>query len=121
MGLHGAVHATGFTVPWGLGGPKGVDSSTSLLAGSIEVGDVGVKLVGLVWLATAAAFLGVAVLLWRRHPLALRATVGVLAVSLVLCVLGLPGSQYGLVIDLVLLALLATVPEKLAWLLVSDG
>jgi hypothetical protein len=120
MGLRGAVHAIGFTVPWGLEGPKGVDYSTTLLAGSIDVGDAGVRLLGLVWLATGAALLGVAALLWRRHALAMPAAVGLLAVSLVLCVLGLPGSVYGLIIDIVLLGLLASVPERLVWLLVSD-
>ena len=113
MALHGAVHAVGFTVSWGLGGPRGVEYSTSVLNGAAEVGDAGVKLLGLLWLATAAAFLAVAALLWRRHPRGLALTVGLLVVSLGLCLLGLPGSAIGLAIDLVLLGLLAVAPVKL--------
>jgi hypothetical protein len=112
MALHGAVHAIGFTVSWGLGGPRGVEYSTSVLNGAVEVGDAGVKLLGLLWLATAAAFVGVAALLWRRHPRGLALAVGLLVVSLGLCVLGLPGSEIGLAVDLVLLGLLAVAPDK---------
>jgi len=83
-------------VPWKLGGPRSVEYSTSLFNRSLEVGDVGVKLVGLIWLATALAFLAVAVLLWRRHAWALRLTIALLAVSLGLCIAGLPGSIMGL-------------------------
>ena len=111
--LHGIVHVIGFTVLWKLGGLRGVQYSTSLFNRSLEVGDVGVKLVGLIWLATTLAFLAVAVLLWRRHAWALRLTIGLLLVSLVLCVAGLPGSIMGLAIDVALLAILAVAPEKL--------
>ncbi len=114
VGLHGIVHVVGFTVPWGLGGPRGVDYSTSLLGGALEVGDLGVKLVGIVWLALAGALVGAAVLLWRRHPAALTLTFGLLLASMALCVLGLPESLYGLGIDVVLLGLLAVIPERLA-------
>lgn len=111
--LHGIVHVIGFMVPWGLGGPRSIAYSTTLFNRSLEVGDVGVKLVGLIWLATALAFLAVAVLLWRRHAWAVRLTIGLLLVSLVLCVAGLPGSIMGLAIDVALLAILAVAPQKL--------
>ena len=111
--LHGVVHVIGFMVPWKLGGPRSVEYSTSLFNRSLEVGDVGVKLVGLIWLATALAFLAVAVLLWRRHAWALRLTIALLAVSLGLCIAGLPGSIMGLAIDVALLAIMAVAPEKL--------
>ena len=111
--LHGVVHVIGFAVPWKLGGPRSVAYSTSLFNRSLEVGDAGVKLVGLIWLATALAFLAVAVLLWRRHAWAVRLTIGLLLVSLVLCVAGLPGSIMGLAIDVALLAILAVAPQKL--------
>lgn len=111
--LHGIVHAVGFTVLWKLGGPRGGQYSTSLFNRSLDVGDLGVKLVGLIWLATTLAFLAVAVLLWRRHAWALRLTIALLVVSLGLCIAGLPGSIMGLAIDVALLAILAVAPEKL--------
>jgi glucan phosphoethanolaminetransferase (alkaline phosphatase superfamily) len=66
----------------------------------------------LIWLATTIAFLAVAVLLWRRHPRALQLTIALLVVSLGLCIASLPGSIYGLVIDVATLAALAVMPEK---------
>jgi hypothetical protein len=113
MALHGIVHAVGFTVPWRLGGPRGTDYSTRLFNGTVEVGDPGVKIVGLLWLAAAFAFLAVAVLLWRRHALAARLSIAMLVLSTGLCIAGLPGSIYGLVIDIVLLGLLAVMPDRL--------
>jgi hypothetical protein len=113
MALHGAVHAVGFTVSWGLGGPRGVAYHTTVLNGAVDVGDGGARILGLLWLAVAAAFLGVAALLWRRDPAGLAASAAILAVSLNLCLLGLPGSEIGLVVDLVLLGLLAIAPHRL--------
>jgi hypothetical protein len=111
LALHGIVHVIGFTVSWKLGGPRGVEYSTSLFNRSLEVGDAGVKLVGLIWLAATFAFLAVAVLLWRRHAWALRLTTVLVVVSLGLCIAGLPGSIMGLAIDVALLAILAVAPD----------
>jgi hypothetical protein len=113
LALHGLVHVVGFTVPWGLGGPRGVGYSTLILNRSVEVGDTAVKLLGFVWLAAAFAFVIVAVMIWRGHPWALRSTVALLIGSLVLCVIGLPGAVMGLAIDVVLLVLLSFASEKL--------
>ena len=113
MALHGLVHVVGFTVPWGLGGPRGVGYSTLILNRSVEVGDTAVKFLGFVWLAAAIAFVIVAVMIWRGYPWALRSTVTLLIGSLVLCTIGLPGAVMGLAIDVALLVLLAFASEKL--------
>ncbi len=111
--LHGAVHAIGFTVAWQMGGPRGVEYSTALLNGNVEIGDMGTRVFGLIWLATAAALLVTAALLWRRSPLGRSLALTLLLVSLGLCVLGLPESVMGLVIDVALLGLLAVAPGRL--------
>jgi hypothetical protein len=111
--LHGAVHAIGFTVAWQIGGPRGVEYSTALLSGAVEIGDVGTRLYGLVWLAAAAALVAGAALLWRACPRSRELAIGLTLGSLCLCTLGLPGSQFGLAVDMGLLALLAAVPDRL--------
>jgi len=111
--LHGLVHLIGFTVPWGLGGPRGVEYSTRILNHSIEIGDTAVKALGFVWLAAAVAFVVVGVMLWRGHPSARRTTIALLLGSLVLCTIGLPGSVMGLTIDVVLLTLVAVASDRL--------
>ena len=113
IALHGLVHVIGFTVPWGFGGPRGVERSTLILNHSVDVGDPAMKLVGFVWLVAAVAFVAVAVLLWRGHPSARRSTVALLLVSTVLCTIGLPGSIMGLAIDIVLLGLLVVASDRL--------
>jgi hypothetical protein len=113
MALHGLVHVVGFTVPWGLGGPKGVEYRTTLLNGFIEVGHTAVKLIGFVWVAAALGFVVVAVMLWRGRPWARPSTVAALLGSLVLCLAGLPASVMGLGIDVVTLGLLLVASEKL--------
>jgi hypothetical protein len=111
--LHGLVHVVGFTNPWGLGAPKGVEYSTAILNGSVEVGDAGVKALGFVWLAAVAAFVVVGAMVWRGHPWARRATVAVTLGSLALCAIGLPNARYGLAIDVAVLAALAVASGRL--------
>ena len=111
--LHGLVHVIGFTAPWGLYTLRGVGYSTTILNGSIDIGDAASRALGLVWLAATVAFAAVGVMLWRRHPLARRATVAVLLISLVLCAIRLPGAVMGLGIDVVLLALVAVASDRL--------
>ena len=111
--LHGAVHVIGFTVAWQIGGPRGVEYSTALLNGAVEIGDTGTRVFGLIWLAATAAIVAAAAVLWRGHPRGRQTAVALTLVSLGLCLLGLPGTQYGLAIDLALLALLAVVPDRL--------
>jgi len=113
MVLHGLVHVIGFTAPWGIYAMRGVGYSTAILNGSIDIGDAASRALGLVWLAVSVAFVAVAVMLWRPHPLARRATVAVLLFSLVLCAIRLPGAVAGLGIDVVLLALLAVASDRL--------
>ena len=113
MALHGLVHVVGFTVPWGLGGPRGVEYTTRILNQSIEVGDAGARLLGFVWLAAAAGILIAAVMIWRGHRWALRSTVAVVVGSLALCAIGFPNARFGLIIDIVLVGLLAFASEKL--------
>ena len=111
--LHGVVHVIGFTSPWGLYTMRGIGYSTTILNGSIDIGDAASRVLGLVWLAAAFAFAAVGVMLWRGHSQARRATVAVLLFSLVLCAIRLPSAVMGLGIDVVLLALLAVASDRL--------
>ena len=111
--LHGLAHVFGFTVPWGLGGPRVVEYSTRILNGSIDVGDTVIKALSFLWLAATVGFVVVVVMIWRGHRWALRATIALLLGSLALCTIRVPGSVIGLAIDVVLLALLAVASDRL--------
>jgi hypothetical protein len=103
---HGAAHVVGFAVPWKLVTSPEIPYRTTVLAGTLDVGSVGVRVLGVLWLAVAIAFVSVAVALlqhaswWNREALVL------VGVSLVLCVLALPESRPGFVANAVVLALL---------------
>lgn len=48
--VHGLCHFVGFVVPWKILTMKDEPYKTTLVAGSINVGDVGIRVVGLLWL-----------------------------------------------------------------------
>ncbi len=103
VALHGVIHLIGFVVPWRLATIEGFSVTTRALNGSLPVGDTGARLIGLVWLALAVGFVVAALAIRRGRPWALPTTAGMAAVSLVVCVLGLPEAAAGIAIDLAIL------------------
>lgn len=102
---HGFAHLVGFVGPWKIGKPDPKQPyTTTLLAGRVDVGDTGIRVVGILWLLAAIAFalLALAVLTdasWWRP-----AAIWISSYSLVLSILGLPASWVGIAVDIVLLA-----------------
>ena len=113
--IHGIAHLPGFLVPWRLAAPAEMPYTTTVLGGTADLGTVGIRVVSIVWLFAALAFVvaGVATFLddaaWRT--LAVAATLA----SLALTVLGWPYSRIGLGLNLLLLAYLFG-GAKLGWL-----
>lgn len=104
LALHGVIHLIGFVVPWHIAALEGFAYRTTAFNGAWEVGDAGVRLIGLVWLGLAIGFVVAGYGIWRRGPWAVGLT-GVLAIlSLIVCVVGLPETVAGLVINGVILA-----------------
>jgi hypothetical protein len=107
LALHGVIHLIGFVTPWRIATLEGFAYRTTVLNGALDVGDAGVRVVGLVWLGLTAGFLAAGYGVWRGKRWAVGLT-GVLAVvSLVVCLLGLPETFAGIAIDGVILAALA--------------
>jgi hypothetical protein len=105
--LHGVAHAVGFTASWKLVSSADAPYTTTILNGAVDVGPGGIRLIGMLWLAAAAAMIGAAVLVWRRSPRATAAVVSASGISLAMCVVGLPASMIGLAIDLAILGMAA--------------
>jgi hypothetical protein len=104
LALHGAIHLIGFVSPWRIASVEGFAYRTTVLGGAQDVGDAGVRLIGLVWLGLTVGFLTAGYGVWRRKAWAVGLT-GVLAVvSLIVCVAGLPETAAGVAIDVVILA-----------------
>jgi hypothetical protein len=104
--VHAVAHLVGFVVPWRLVTSAEVPYRTTVLAGSIDIGSTGVRLLGLGWLlvALACAALAGGVILRASwwHAVALP----VVVVSLVMCILGWPDSRFGILANSLILALL---------------
>jgi hypothetical protein len=104
LALHGSIHLIGFVSPWRIASVEGFAYRTTVLGSAQDVGDVGVRLIGLVWLGLAVGFLSAGYGAWRLKPWAIGLT-GVLAMlSLIVCVVGLPETAAGVAIDVVILA-----------------
>lgn len=95
---HGLAHVVGFVGPWRLS-PR-VPYKTTVLAGRMELGNLGTKIVGLVWLLLTIDF---ALVAWGAYagaawwPLAAVATA---LISLVLCLLTWSETKVGAFVDI---------------------
>ncbi|HEY6058488.1 MAG TPA: hypothetical protein VIV06_10675 [Candidatus Limnocylindrales bacterium] len=107
LAVHGLVHWIGFAIPWRLMASQDNPYSTAVLWGSVDLGETGIRLLGVAWLVPIALFIVAALAIWRRVRSALFLTTLAAAVSLVLCVLGMPGAVIGTAIDVGILALVA--------------
>lgn len=100
---HGLIHLIGFVTPWRIAALEGFTYRTTALSGAVDIGDAGVRLIGLLWLGLAVGFAAAAYGVWRGERWA-AGLAGVLAiVSLVVCVLGLPETFAGVAINVAIL------------------
>lgn len=96
MFLHGIAHIVGFFGAW-------APTRTTIIGDRIDLGTSWIKLVGLGWLLLALAFGATAIATvagasdWARLALIVTTT------SLALCVLQLPETKFGLVLNVALL------------------
>jgi hypothetical protein len=112
--VHGFCHFVGFVVPWKIITTKEEPYKTTLLAGAVDVGDLGIRAVGILWLLAGLAIMTAGIGAFAAWPWWRPATLALALASTVLCVLGLPGAKIGILANLLLLVYLTVV--KLGWL-----
>jgi hypothetical protein len=104
MLMHGFAHMVGFAGAWKLN--AGIPYKTTVLAGHVNLGDRGIRALGLVWALAAIAFAvaGVAALSNRSWwiPATLVVTIG----SLVLTLVETPDARIGALVNVFLLGAL---------------
>jgi small-conductance mechanosensitive channel len=103
LALHGLVHLIGFLVPWRIAEVESVAYRTTTFGGAIELGDVGARLVGVAWLALILVCIVAAYAVWNGRARAWSITVVAASVSLALCLVGMPDTIYGIMVNLVVL------------------
>jgi len=107
MALHGFAHIVGFVVPWRLAELEEMPYSTLLFGGRVDVGNTGIRFVGLLWLVAALGYFGTAGAIAFLLPWWLAAVLVVTVFSLLLCILGWPHSKIGLFVDVGILTVIA--------------
>lgn len=112
LAVHGLIHLIGFLVPWRIAQVEGFAYRTTGLDGSVELGATGAMIVGLAWLAIAVGFVFAAAGVWRRSPWALGLTAALAIASLAVCVLGLPETVAGIVVNVAILAAVAWITVR---------
>src|SRR5215510_4208448 len=108
---HGVAHVPGFLVSWQLRTFPELPFRTTILADSVDVGRVGVRLVGVGWLVGAVAFMTLALAAMLRVAWWQGATYVVLGFSLILCILGWPRSRIGVASNIVVAVVLTSAPR----------
>lgn len=90
---------------------SGIPYKTTIFGGAVDLGPIGIRVVGALWLVVALAFMATALAAYVR---ASRWTVSVLVlsgVSLLLCFTALPEAKIGVVVDVVLVLVMLFWPR----------
>lgn len=112
---HAFAHLPGFIAYLRLAELKDMPYKTTILAGRVNVGDLGIQVFGALWLVAALAFVASSIgvgarLSWWQTAMFIAA-----GFSLVLCILGWPDTRFGLFVNLALVAFLL-VNRQTGWL-----
>jgi hypothetical protein len=105
MALHGIAHVPGFAVSWRLADLQGMPYHTALFGGRVDVGDAGMRAMGILWLFAALAFVAIGVAAMLNRSWWTTAAIATVMLSLGLCATEIKAARVGLIANLVLLAL----------------
>jgi hypothetical protein len=106
---HGIAHLVGFVSSWKLATLSELPYKTALFSGRVDVGDAGIRVLGVLWLLAALAFLIAAFAVAIEAGWAVRFTLAAVIASLILCVVGWPGARIGVAVNVGFALLLAIV------------
>jgi hypothetical protein len=102
--FHGIAHMVGFLGSWQL--EASVPYKTTILAGNVDVGDTGVRVLGVIWLALAIAFAVTAVAAFARFSWWPAAALLLSTISLLMCVIEWPQAQAGAALNVALIMMM---------------
>jgi hypothetical protein len=103
---HALAHVPGFLAAWQIRQFMSLPYGTTILGGAVDVGGVGTRILGVLWLATAVAMAVTGVAVVMRVGWAVPLLLAALGTSTALCVLGWPAARLGLLANFIVAALL---------------
>jgi cytochrome c biogenesis protein ResB len=115
MIAHGIAHLVGFVVPWRLKELPEVPHRTTILQGTVDLGETGVRVYGCAWLVLGVAFAALAAGTLFRATWWYRGSLVAVGVSTLFCVLSWPETRFGVLAN-VLILVLAVAGVRLGWL-----
>jgi hypothetical protein len=104
---HAVAHLVGFVSSWKLATLAELPYKTTVFSGRVDVGDAGIRVLGVLWLLTAVAFLVGASAVAAATDWAGRFVLAAVISSLMLCVVGWPDARIGVAVNVGLVLLLA--------------
>jgi hypothetical protein len=111
MVLHGIAHLPGVVGSWRLAPLAAIPVHTTVLAGRLDVGEGGMRALGVGWLLVAVGVWVVAGGAIVQSPWWVPAAAGAAVVSLALSVLELPYARIGVAVNLLILLALLLAPR----------
>jgi hypothetical protein len=106
---HGLVHAVGFVTPWRIGPGKRAPYNTTILNGLVDLGDIGIRVMGILWLVAGLAFVTAGIGVMAVSSWGGIVTLDAAMFSLILSIIGWPDSRVGFFINAAILAYLGLV------------
>jgi hypothetical protein len=110
LAVHGIAHLVGFASTWRLIKNADVPYKTTILSGTVDLGDAGIRLMGIGWFLLALAFLAGAVGAATRAAWAPNFVIGVVLCSLLWSAAAWPEARIGVYLNLALLIALRLIP-----------
>ena len=107
IAAHGIAHLVGFISSWRLATLAELPYKTTIFSGRLDVGDAGIRVIGVLWLLAALAFLIGPIAVTTEASWAGRFLFAAVIASTLLCVAGWPDARIGLAVNLGLALVLA--------------
>jgi hypothetical protein len=104
--LHGGIHILGFLANFDLLKWDEITYSTKVLMGKVNLGYVGIRLLGLVWLIVMVMYIVAGIAVFSMPDWWLNLTLLATGLSMVLCILGLPDTKAGILANVFLFGFL---------------
>ena len=101
---HAIAHLPGFVVPWRLATLETLPYKTTLFGGHLEIGDAGIRAVGVLWLVAALGVAAAGVAVLARAPWGSAAILVAASLSLALSLAEWPQARVGVLVNIAILA-----------------